>query len=66
MVKAKDLVKEQQERKKQKEKTFKKILKIVEKKLVIANTGDNSSIWFELSFTSFQMRCLEYGYARCQ
>ena len=48
MVKAKDLVKEQQERKKQKEKTFKKILKIVEKKLVIANTGNNSSIWFEI------------------
>lgn len=48
MVNAKDLMKKQNEKKKQKEKTFKKIYKIIEKKIIIANNGDNTSIWFEI------------------
>lgn len=48
MVKVSDLLKEQDEKRKQKEKTFKKIYKIVEKKIIIANTGGNSQMWFEI------------------
>ena len=48
MVKASDLLKEQNERKKQKEKTFKKIYKNLEKRIIIANSGNHSSIWFEI------------------
>tara|TARA_B110000908_G_scaffold171663_2_gene235220 strand:- start:1044 stop:1328 length:285 start_codon:yes stop_codon:yes gene_type:complete len=48
MVKATDLIKQQKDRQKLKEKTFKKIYKIAEKKMIIANTGDNSCIWFEI------------------
>ena len=48
MVKAEDLKKEREEKKKQKEKTFKKIYKIAEKKIIIANTGNNTVAWFEI------------------
>ena len=48
MVKVSDLLKEQDEKRRQKEKTFKKIYKIVEKKIIIANTGGNSQMWFEI------------------
>lgn len=48
MVKVSDLKKEQDEKRKQKEKTFKKIYKIAEKKIIIANTGGNTQMWFEI------------------
>ena len=48
MVTASELLKEQKQRKKQKEKTFKKIYKNLEKRIIIANSANHSSIWFEI------------------
>ena len=48
MVKAEDLRKERNNKKKKKEKTFKKIYDIAEKKIIIANTGNNTIAWFEI------------------
>lgn len=48
MVTASELLKEQENKKKQKEKTFKKIYKNLEKRIIIANSANHNSIWFEI------------------
>ena len=48
MVTVTELLKEQNIKKKQKEKTFKKIYKNLEKRIIIANSANNNSLWFEI------------------
>ena len=48
MVTASELLKQQEEKKKKKEKTFKKIYKNLEKRIIIANSANHNSIWFEI------------------
>jgi hypothetical protein len=48
MVKAKDLVKSQEEKKKLKEKTYKKILERIEKKISIASNSDFYYTYYEV------------------
>jgi hypothetical protein len=48
MVKAKDLIKSQEEKKKLKEKTYKKILDRIEKKISIASNGDFYYTYYEI------------------
>lgn len=48
MVTASELLKEQENKKKKKEKTFKKIYKNLEKRIIIANSANHNSIWFEI------------------
>jgi hypothetical protein len=48
MVKAKDLIKSQEEKKKIKEKTFKKILERIEKKISIASNSDFYYTYYEI------------------
>jgi uncharacterized protein (DUF302 family) len=48
MVKAKDLIKIQEEKKKLKEKTYKKILERIEKKISIASNGDFYYTYYEV------------------
>ncbi len=48
MVTARELLKEQENKKKKKKKTFKKIYKNLEKRIIIANSANHNSIWFEI------------------
>tara|TARA_B110000977_G_scaffold200625_1_gene291867 strand:+ start:604 stop:891 length:288 start_codon:yes stop_codon:yes gene_type:complete len=48
MVTASELLKEQENKRKKKEKTFKKIYKNLEKRIIIANSANHNSIWFEI------------------
>ena len=48
MVKAEDLIKNQQEREKIKFKTFSKIYNNIEKKISLASTSDFYYIWYEV------------------
>ena len=48
MVKAEDLIKNQQEREKIKFKTFSKIYNNIEKKISLASTSDFYYIWYEI------------------
>lgn len=48
MVKADDLIKQQQERESRKFITFEKIYKMVEKKINIASSGDFYYTWYEI------------------
>ena len=48
MVTASELLKQQEKKKRKKEKTFKKIYKNLEKRIIIANSANHNSIWFEI------------------
>ncbi len=48
MVKADELIKQQEERKKQKRKTFNKILKLVEKRILMSSNSNNYYTWYEV------------------
>ena len=66
MVKANDLVKEQQKREKIKIETFKKVYKTVEKKIILASASDFYHVWYEvpefiLGLPTYNLKeCIEY------
>ena len=66
MVKANDLVKEQQKREKIKIETFKKVYKNIEKKIVLASAGNFYYVWYEvpefiLGLPTYNLpECIEY------
>lgn len=66
MVKAADLKKRQKEIENVKFKTFEKILKLIEKKIILASSVNYYSIWFEipefiLGYPKYELtECVEY------
>jgi len=48
MVKANELIKQQKEREERKKITFEKIYKVVEKKIILASTGDYYYTWYQI------------------
>ncbi len=48
MVKANDLINEQQKREKIKIETFKKVFENIEKKIVLASAGNFYYVWYEI------------------
>ena len=48
MVKADELIKQQEERKKLKKKTFSKILNLVEKRIQMSSNSNNYYTWYEI------------------
>ena len=48
MVKANELIKQQEERKKIKKKTFSKILNLVEKRIQMSSNSNNYYTWYEI------------------
>ena len=48
MVKAKELIKQQKVREERKNKTFDKIYEVIEKKIVLASTGDYYYTWYQI------------------
>ena len=48
MVKATDLIKQQKEREERKKNTFNKIYCLIEKKIVLASTGNNYYTWYQI------------------
>ena len=66
MVKANELIKEQQERDKIKIQTFKKVYKRLEKKIVFASSSNYYYVWYEipefiLGLPTYNLdECIEY------
>lgn len=48
MVKASQLIKEQQERNSWKNKTFNKIYTIIDKKIILSSSANNYYIWYQI------------------
>lgn len=63
MIKASDLILKQEERKNIKYKTFNKIYKLVEKKIVLASSTDFYYIWYEIP--EFLIGYPLYNYKEC-
>jgi len=66
MVKANDLIKEQQKRELIKMETFKKVYKNVEKKIILASAGNFYYVWYEipefiLGLPTYNLKeCIDY------
>ena len=64
MVKANDLINEQQKREKIKIETFKKVFENIEKKIVLASAGNFYYVWYEIP--EFILGLPTYNLKDCQ
>lgn len=64
MVKAYELIKQQKEREKRKKITFDKIYLVIEKKIILASTGDYYYTWYQIP--EFLVGLPMYSVDECQ
>jgi hypothetical protein len=64
MVKANELIKQQREREERKKITFEKIYSVIEKKIVLASTGDYYYTWYQIP--EFLVGLPMYSVNECQ
>jgi hypothetical protein len=64
MVKANELIKQQKEREERKKLTFDKIYSVIEKKIILASTGDYYYTWYQIP--EFLVGLPMYSIGECQ